>query len=154
MKTLLFVFLLYSIDVPTGKGLYLSMDKVLLHVQDYYDDCREYPLYPDDLSALIESDKSCWKGPYVRKQDIIDSVNKQRYKIKEKDSLIVIISAGIDGEFNTNDDMTSMDNKNKQKTMIALYLDNERRKNIHWFVTIGSIFICFLTVIYSLRKKR
>lgn len=153
LSALLLIPLIFSIEVPIGKNLYKSMDEVLLNVKEYYDDCGEYPLDPDGLTQLIESDKECWRGPYSKELDIVDPVSRVRYKILYKDKEVVIISAGLDGKFNTYDDMSSADDNHKKKFLINLYLESEREKDIAFYILIVLTAAIFLVGLIFYKKR-
>lgn len=126
---------------PSNRLLtYFLMSKIKLNISEYEFDCKHSP---QNLKLLIASKESCWLGPYLREKDLIDRFGNAFIFDNQIQN---IISVGKDGVFNTEDDMTSIDNESKRLKMKRVY-SSENNSNNRYLISMFYLFLSLVTII-------
>lgn len=120
--------------------VYSSIDNLMLSVKDFFTDCNEYPSVEKGLQELVNSNKKCWKGPYIKPTKIINQRCENQYKYSRIDSSsFVIIDSGKDCIYGTNDDLTTNDSPAIKQVRISQF-----KQDVDFYIFLRKIIILLL----------
>jgi hypothetical protein len=109
----------FSMQVKASnvKPIYFDFKVIEVILHNYFESCHRYPTTKEGLTELYKPSNKCWSDQKFDKHLFIDRSNQKEYiyiYTGKTDKSFKLISAGIDGIINTEDDMTNNDSELKQ----------------------------------------
>ncbi len=154
MKIILYFIplLTFAVEIPWYHKTHLQIEKISESLEEYRQDCGKYPTEEIGLSELVQSNKECWNGPYASSTMFTDQFSKKPYIYYLKDGGYLIVSAGQDGKFGTEDDFKSNDSLSDKKKTYSLYQHRKELKVYRKYLLFGLV-ILVVIILYWFRRK-
>ena len=110
-----------SSDEMLVKITYSKIESMTEAVSNFVSDCSDIFLLDDRLDRLCVNHESLpgWNGPYLSFVEELNDLWGNQYKLIYTEGGYILISAGIDGLFFTEDDIKGTERKTGQSTSLS-----------------------------------